>query len=109
MPWHQQAGNRLAAWWIRHLYGVRVTDLGPFRAIRRDVLAHLQMQEMTYGWPTEMIVKAIGQGWRLAEVPVRYQSRLSGRSKISGTVRGTVLAAWHILYTIARYARTRKE
>jgi len=105
MPWHQRAGNWLSAWLIRALYGAALTDLSPFRAVRKDRLAELQMQEMTYGWPTEMIVKAARLGWRIVEVPVGYRARIGGRSKISGTLKGTILATWFILTIIARYAR----
>lgn len=100
MLWHQHLGNWLSAWLIRRLYGLRLTDLGTFRAVDRDRLLELGMENMTYGWPTEMIVKAARQGWRVVEVPVRYRPRLGGRSKISSTVRGTALAAYHILGTI---------
>jgi hypothetical protein len=62
------------------------------------------MEEMTYGWPTEMIVKAGRRGWRLVEMPVRYRPRLGGSSKISGTVRGTALATYHILRAVFRHA-----
>lgn len=109
MPWHQQQSNRIATWCIRRLYGVQLTDLGPFRAIRRQVLLDLDMQDMTYGWPTEMIVKAARSGLRIVEVPVHNYPRTAGQSKISGTVRGTVLATWHILGTIARYAAAQGE
>lgn len=105
MPWHQRFGNRLAARLIRWLYGLPLTDLSPFRAIRRESLLALGMKEMTHGWPTEMIVKAARGGWRIVEVPVHYHPRSGGRSKISGTVRGTVLAAYHILRLILLYAR----
>jgi glycosyltransferase involved in cell wall biosynthesis len=105
MPWHQQAGNRLAAWMIRRLYGLPLTDLSPFRAVLRSQLLALNMAEMTYGWPTEMIVKAARSGWRVRELPVLYRPRMGGRSKISGTLRGTVFATYHILLTILRYAR----
>ena len=105
MPWHQRLGNRLAAWLISRLYGLPLTDLSPFRAVRRELLLGLEMEEMTYGWPTEMIVKATRRGWRVVETPVRYRPRLGGRSKISGTVRGTALATYYILRTIFRYAR----
>jgi glycosyltransferase involved in cell wall biosynthesis len=105
MPWHQQAGNRLAAGMIRRLYGLPLTDLSPFRAVLRRELLALNMAEMTYGWPTEMIVKAARQGWRIRELPVRYRPRSGGQSKISGTLRGTVLATYHILHTILHYAR----
>jgi glycosyltransferase involved in cell wall biosynthesis len=109
MPWHQQLGNRLAAQLIRRLYALPLTDLSPFRAIRRESLLALGMEEMTYGWPTEMIAKAARKGLRIVEVPVRYRPRAGGRSKISGTVRGTVLAAYYILRTIFRYARGKGE
>lgn len=69
MPWHQRFGNRLAAWLIRSLYGLPLTDLSPFRAVSRELLLELGMGEMTYGWPTEMIVKAARQGWRVVEIP----------------------------------------
>ncbi len=105
MPWHQRFGNWLAAGLIRFLYGLPLTDLSPFRAVSRQSLLGLEMEEMTYGWPTEMIVKAARRGWRVVETPVRYRPRLGGRSKISGTVRGTALATYHILWTIFRYAR----
>lgn len=103
MPWHQEAGNRLAAQCIRWLYGIPITDLSPFRAVRRESLLNLDLQEMTYGWPTEMIVKASRRGWKINEVPVSCFPRLGGKSKISGTVRGTVFATWRILSTIFRY------
>jgi glycosyltransferase involved in cell wall biosynthesis len=105
MPWHQRLGNWLAAQLIRRLYGLGLTDLSPLRAVRSETLRTLGMEEMTHGWPTEMIVKAARSGWRVSEVPVRYRPRLGGRSKISGTLRGTVLAAYHILRTILRYSR----
>ncbi len=89
------------------LYGLSITDLGPYRAIRRSLLAELDMREMTFGWPTEMIVKAAKRGARIVEVPVSYRSRQAGRSKVSGTVRGTVLAAWYILGVALRYAWSR--
>jgi glycosyltransferase involved in cell wall biosynthesis len=96
MPWHQVLGNRLAAALIRALYGVALTDLGPFRAARRDVLRAIALQEPTYGWAVELPTRGARQGYRVAEVPVSYHPRI-GVSKISGTVRGTVGAAWCIL------------
>lgn len=95
-------GNWLATRLMRLLYGVRFTDLGPFRAIRYDVLLALNMQDKTYGWTVEMQVKAAKQGWRCAEVPVRYRRRI-GFSKISGTVKGTLLAGYKIITTIFKY------
>ena len=105
MPWHQKFGNRLSAGMIRLLYGLPITDLSPFRAVRRTRLLELNMQEMTYGWPTEMITKSAGKGWRIAEVPVNYHPRIGGRSKISGTIRGTFLATYYIFRTILKYSR----
>jgi glycosyltransferase involved in cell wall biosynthesis len=104
MPIHQRLGNRLATGMIRLLYGTPITDLGPYRAIRRQALLGLHMREMTYGWPTEMTVKAARQGLRIVEVPVSFHPRRLGRSKISGTLRGTLLAAWFILGVSIRYA-----
>jgi glycosyltransferase involved in cell wall biosynthesis len=106
MPPQQRFGNWLAARLMNHLYGLSVTDLGPFRAIRRSLLMTLDMREMTFGWPTEMMVKAAKRGARLVEVPVSFHSRQAGRSKISGTLRGTILAGWYILGVTLRYAWT---
>jgi len=102
LPWHQSFGNRLAAGLIRLLYGARISDLGPFRAGRADVLATLALQEETYGWAVEMILKGSLAGYRIVEVPVSYYPRI-GKSKISGTVKGTVGAAWFILSRIVCY------
>lgn len=101
-----RAGNVLATTLIRLLYGVRYTDLGPFRAIRYSSLQQLQMSDRDYGWTVEMQVKAARQGLRIAEVPVRYRKRI-GQSKISGTLIGTVRAGHKILWTIFRHARSR--
>lgn len=102
LPWHSAFGNRLAAALIGILYGVRISDLGPFRAGRADVLRKLELEERTYGWAVEMILKATLGGFRIVEVPVSYYPRI-GKSKISGTLRGTVGAAWFILTLILRY------
>jgi glycosyltransferase involved in cell wall biosynthesis len=102
LPWHQAFGNRLAAGLIRLLYGVKITDLGPFRAGRAAVLRALALEETTYGWAAEMILKATLAGFRVVEVPVSYFPRI-GKSKISGTLKGTVGAAWFILSLIVRY------
>jgi glycosyltransferase involved in cell wall biosynthesis len=104
MPAHARFGNWLVARLMGLLYGLPVTDLGPFRAIRTDLLTRLEMREMTYGWPTEMMVKAGRRGARVVEVPVRYRVRRGGHSKVSGTVRGTVLATYFILFVTLRYA-----
>jgi glycosyltransferase involved in cell wall biosynthesis len=102
LPWHSVFGNRLAASLIRMLYGQRITDLGPFRAARADVLRQLALEEETYGWAVEMILKGALGGFRIVEVPVSYYPRI-GKSKISGTFRGTVGAAWFILSLIVGY------
>jgi glycosyltransferase involved in cell wall biosynthesis len=108
LPWHQSFGNRLAAGLIRLLYGVKVTDLGPFRAGRADVLRALALEEVTYGWAVEMIVKGAIRGFRIVEVPVSYYPRI-GKSKIGGTVKGTLGAAWFILSRIVRYSFRRRR
>ena len=100
--WHAAFGNHLAAFLIRRLYGARITDLGPFRAARIDVLRRLDLQETTYGWAVEMILKGALQGFRIVEVPVSYYPRI-GKSKISGSLKGTVGAAWFILGLTVRY------
>ncbi len=99
----QRWGNLLACTLMRLFFAARYTDLGPFRAIRRDALERLQMADRDYGWTVEMQIKAALAGLRVEEVPVRYRVRI-GRSKISGTVKGTILAGTKILYTIAKYA-----
>jgi hypothetical protein len=104
MPPHQRFGNQLVARLMYGLYGLRLTDLGPFRVIRRELLDALDMREMTYGWPVEMIVKAARQGARIVELPVSYRPRSAGESKVGGTIRGTVLATYRILRTTFRYA-----
>jgi len=108
LPWHQAFGNRLAAGLIRRLYGVKITDLGPFRAARADVLRQLELQENTYGWAVEIILKGTLAGFRIVEVPVSYYPRI-GKSKISGTLKGTVGAAWFILSLIVRYYFRRRR
>lgn len=102
LPWHQAFGNRLAAGLIRLLYRLKISDLGPFRAGRADVVRALALEETTYGWAVEMILKGALAGFRVVEVPVSYYPRI-GRSKISGTVKGTVGAAWYIFSLIVRY------
>ena len=102
LPWHQALGNRLASSLIKLLYGLEISDLGPFRAGRADALRALALEEATYGWAVEMILKAGLAGFRVVEVPVSYYPRI-GKSKISGTLKGTVGAAWFILSLIVRY------
>jgi glycosyltransferase involved in cell wall biosynthesis len=108
LPWHAVFGNWLAASLIKLLYGVRISDLGPFRAARAEVLRELALEEATYGWAVEMILKGALEGFRIVEVPVSYYPRI-GKSKISGTVRGTLGAAWFILSRIVRYYFRRRR
>jgi hypothetical protein len=98
---HARWGNWLATRMLHLLYGYRFTDLGPFRAIRYQTLLALDMRDRDYGWTAEMQAKAARSGVRAVEVPVSYHRRI-GRSKITGTVKGTVLAGYKILTTILR-------
>jgi glycosyltransferase involved in cell wall biosynthesis len=104
MPLQQRFGNWLVARLMNGLYGLSITDLGPYRAVRRSLLLSLGMREMTFGWPTEMMVKAARRQARIVEVPVSFHNRRAGRSKVSGTLRGTILAGWFILSVTLRYA-----
>jgi glycosyltransferase involved in cell wall biosynthesis len=99
----QQVGNAIACRALRLLYGVRYTDLGPFRAIRWQTLQALGMQDRNYGWTVEMQIKAARRGVAYREVPVSYRQRI-GVSKVSGTVRGSVSAGAKILWLLGRYA-----
>ena len=98
----QIAGNRVASLLIRLLWGGRVTDLGPFRAIRSDALRRLDMRDTAYGWTVEMQIKAIQMRMRIVETPVDSRRRRFGRSKVGGTVKGVVGASVGILGTIFR-------
>ncbi len=108
MAWHAVFGNRLVSWMISKRYGLALTDLGPFRAVRAELFRRLGMEEMTYGWPVEMLVKASRAGARVREIPVSYRQRI-GRSKISGTVRGTIGATYFLLTRTFTYARWRPD
>jgi len=98
----QVFGNWLATSLIRLFYKVQFTDLGPFRAIKLDKLNDLNMEDTTYGWTVEMQVKAAKKGYKSVEVPVDYKARI-GKSKVSGTVKGTIMAGYKILWTIFKY------
>lgn len=98
----QRLGNLMATKLIRVLYGVKFSDLGPFRAIRFASLKALNMKDQTFGWTAEMQIKAAKQKLRIAEIPVSYRKRI-GESKISGTIKGTVLAGYRIMVTIFKY------
>jgi glycosyltransferase involved in cell wall biosynthesis len=102
-PWHAVMGTRLCVALMNLLIGTAATDLGPFRAITAAALRRLDMRDQSFGWTVEMQVKARRRGLRVREVPVDYRPRL-GRSKISGTLAGSLRAGTRILGTIARYA-----
>jgi glycosyltransferase involved in cell wall biosynthesis len=104
MNFHQVFAGYMIGFFLRVLYGVRSTDMGPFRAIRRDTLDSLNLREETYGWPLEMQMRAARAHVPTLEVPVDYRRRAGGHSKIAGTVRGSILAATRILVTFARIA-----
>ncbi|HYX41492.1 MAG TPA: glycosyltransferase, partial [Pyrinomonadaceae bacterium] len=104
---HQVFAGYMVGLLLRLRYGVRYTDMGPFRAIRRASLERLELCEETYGWPLEMQMKAARAGLRIMEVPVDYRRRAGGKSKISGNLRGTILASARILFTLARIATER--
>jgi glycosyltransferase involved in cell wall biosynthesis len=99
----QRWGNWLAVHFMRHFWSCNYTDLGPFRAVRRSSLEMLSMSDRNFGWTVEMQIKAVLCGLRVLEVPVRYRLRI-GKSKVSGTIKGVILAGSKILYTIFRYA-----
>ncbi|MTI39964.1 glycosyltransferase family 2 protein [Fulvivirga lutimaris] len=98
----QVFGNWLATSLMRLFYNVKFTDLGPFRAIKYEKLMALDMQDKTYGWTVEMQLKAAKMKMKCVEVPVNYRKRI-GFSKISGTVKGTILAGYKIIWTILKY------
>lgn len=95
-------GNQLAAILMRGLFGIRCSDLGPFRVIQRSALISLEMQDRDFGWTVEMQLRAKLRGLKVREVPVRYRKRI-GESKITGTLRGTMMASYKILKTIFSY------
>ncbi len=104
ISWHQIAAGLMAGYAMRMLYGVRYTDMCAFRAIRRDLLLTLGMQEMTYGWNIEMQMRAARAGLRILEVPVPYHCRTGGESKVAGSLSGTLRAGTRIVGTFARVA-----
>ncbi len=102
MPLHGQLGNRLIVILLRLLYGVHITDIGSFRAINTDALFDLKMEQMTYGWPVEMVVKAARKGLRIQSVPINYRRRI-GVSKVTGTVKGTIMATYYMFLVPLKY------
>jgi glycosyltransferase involved in cell wall biosynthesis len=91
-PMHARLGNAAIAWRLGRLVGVRVRDLGPMRAARREALLRLDLADRRFGYPLEMVLKAGRAGWRVSEVDIDYAPRAGGRSKVTGSVRGTVRA-----------------
>jgi glycosyltransferase involved in cell wall biosynthesis len=104
MPPHQLFGNRLISWMLNRIFALHLTDLGPFRALPKDLFDSLDMKELTYGWTVEMIIKIAKRGLRIVEVPVSYHSRFAGKSKVGGTLRGTILATYRIFSVVFRHA-----
>jgi glycosyltransferase involved in cell wall biosynthesis len=108
MNFQQIVAGRIAGRILRLLYGVRYTDMCPFRAIRRDTLEKLGMREQTYGWNLEMQMKAARGALRILEIPVNHRRRAGGESKVSGTLRGTCIAGTRIMATLIRIAAEKK-
>jgi glycosyltransferase involved in cell wall biosynthesis len=104
-PVHAAAGTRLVARFVAWRWRVPITDFGPLRAIRTDLLSRLRMRDRASGWPVEMVVKAAALGARVVEVPVSHSPRIAGRSKVSGTFRGTLRAGYGFLSAVLRAAR----
>ena len=108
MNFQQVLSGRIAGAVLRWLYGVRYTDMCPFRAIRRDALERLGMREQTYGWNLEMQMKVARARLRILEIPVNHRRRAGGESKVSGTLRGTFVAGARIMATLIRVAAEKK-
>ena len=108
VPPQARLGNWLVSRLIHLVYGVPLHDIGSFRAVRCSLLAALEMREMTYGWPVEMLVKAARAHYRLVEIPIHYRHRSHGRSKVAGTIAGSMKAAFYMVRTTVRYAGPRR-
>jgi glycosyltransferase involved in cell wall biosynthesis len=108
MLWSQIVAGKLVGWLVWRMYRFRYTDMGPYRAIKREALERMQMQEMTYGWNLEMQIKAVAMGLRIKEVPVDYRRRIGGVSKVSGNLRASAKAGWRILGVFARVRKGMK-
>ena len=102
MPLHGRLGNRVIVYLLQILYGAHISDIGSFRAIKARTLHDLNMEQMTYGWPVEMVVKAARKGLRIQSVPINYRKRI-GASKVSGTFRGTILATYYMFFVPLKY------
>jgi glycosyltransferase involved in cell wall biosynthesis len=108
IPPQARLGNWLVSQMIHLFYGVHLHDIGSFRVIRCSALESLQMNEMTFGWPVEMLVKAARAHYRIIEQPIHYRRRSHGQSKVAGTLVGSVKAAYYMVSTTLRYARAKK-
>lgn len=102
LPFHGRLGNRFMVFLLRLLYGAQITDIGSFRAIKAHTLFDLNMEQMTYGWPVEMVVKAARKGLRIQSVPIRYRRRI-GKSKVTGTLKGSILAIYYMFLVPIKY------
>lgn len=105
VPPQARCGNWLVSRFIGLSYRIPLHDIGSFRAIRASVLQTLCMEEMTFGWPVEMLIKAARSGYRIVEVDIHYRHRSHGRSKVAGTLVGSIKAAYFMLRTTLRYTR----
>ena len=108
IPTQARLGNWLVSRMIHLLYGVRLHDIGSFRVVRSSLLETIDMCEMTYGWPVEMLVKAAQAHYRILELPIHYRYRSHGRSKVAGTISGSIKAAYYMLSTTLRYTGARR-
>jgi glycosyltransferase involved in cell wall biosynthesis len=108
IPPQARLGNWLVSRMIHLLYGVPLHDIGSFRVIRCSALTALHMHELTFGWPVEMLVKAAKARYHISEIPIHYRRRSHGRSKVAGTLVGSVKAAYYMLSTTLRYVRARE-
>jgi glycosyltransferase involved in cell wall biosynthesis len=101
-PAHARLANRVLALELRRRTGLRLTDIGPMRAARREPLLALQLRDRRFGWPLEMVLRAADAGWRVEEIEVAYAPRQGGRSKVSGSLKGTVRAVRDMAEALAR-------
>lgn len=109
VPAQARLGNWLVSRMISALYGVRLHDIGSFRVVRCSLLEAIDMHEMTFGWPVEMLVKVASARFHILELPVHYRKRSHGRSKVAGTISGSMKAAYYMLSTTFRYAGARRS
>lgn len=109
VPPQARLGNWLVSRMVHFLYGVRLSDIGSFRVLRCSTLATLEMSEMSFGWPVEMLVKAARKRYRIIELPIHYRHRSHGHSKVAGTLVGSVKAAYFMLRTTLRYCGARGD